>query len=503
MLRAWMLAFGLGALLTSGPTPGQEPVPAPLEGPELNVLWILGEDLGPELGCYGTPEVRTPHLDRLAAEGMRFTRAFSPAPVCSPSRSGIMTGMNPTSIGAHHHRSHREDGFGLPEGVRILSDWLRPAGVLTANLRDLGAEGDDAFIRGTGKTDWNFHVEGEPFDTDRWGDLSPERRFFAQVNFPETHRGRDWNRADQRIETPADPTRVSIPPYYPDCPEVREDWAQYLNAVMALDRRVGFVLDALESSGLADRTVVVFFGDHGRAMVRGKQWPYDSGLHVPLIVRWPSGIDAPSGYRAGETDERLVSLIDVSATTLATLGVPIPGPMEGRPLFGPNAGPPRRYVFASRGRCDETVFDIRTVRGERYRYLRNRYPERPFLQLNRYKEWSYPTLRVMRRMHGAGELEGPPAQLFAASRAPEELYDLLADPHEVMNLAGDPAHAEALERMRGVLDAWIVESGDAKNVPEPQEVHAIWEARLEETYGERLRRRAEQEAESDQDDEGP
>lgn len=499
MFRAWLLLCGFGAALASEPPPPHE---APIE-PELNVLWIIGEDLGPELGCYGTPEARTPRLDQLAAEGVRFTRAFSPAPVCSPSRSGFMTGMNPTSIGAHHHRSHRDDGFELPEGVRILSDWVRPEGILAANLRELGAGGDAAYIRGTGKTDWNFHVDGEPFDTDRWADLNRGQRFFAQVNFPETHRGRDWDRAKDRIESPANPARVSFPPYYPDCPEVREDWAQYLNAVMALDRRVGFVLDSLDSSGLAESTVVVFFGDHGRAMVRGKQWPYDSGLHVPLIVRWPEGADPPSGFEAGTTDDRLVSLIDVSATTLDILGVSIPERMEGRPLFGPRAGAPREYVFASRGRCDETVFDIRSVRGTRYRYLRNRYPERPFLQLNRYKEWSYPTLRVMRRMHGAGELEGPPARLFADRREPEELYDILADPHETVNLAGDPAHRAALERMRSALDDWVLTSGDAQNVPEPPEVHAYWEERLEEHYGERLRKRAERESDSESGDGDP
>ena len=462
--------------------------------PPLNVLWIIGEDLGPELGCYGTPEARTPNLDRLAAEGVRFTRAFSPSPVCSPSRSGLMTGMYPIAIGAHNHRSHRDDGHRLPEGVRVITDWLRPAGAFTANLRDLTGEKGERFLRGTGKRDWNFHYEGEPFDGGRWSELSENQPFYAQVNFPETHRGGSWDRAHEHVDTPADPRAVVLPPYYPDHELVRADWAQYLNAVMALDRKVGYVLQRLEGDGLADRTVVFFFGDHGRAMVRGKQWPYDSGLRVPLIARWPEGVAPPAGFEPGSVDGRLVSLLDVSATTLAICGVEKPARMQGRVLFGAEADPPRGYVFGGRDRGDETLFRIRTVRDRRWRYLRNYMPERPFLQLNRYKEWSYPVLGLMRKLHAAGELDPMQARIFAPRRPAEELYDLEADPWETVNLAGSSEHREVLERLRAALDGWIEACDDQGHVPEPPEVLEHWERTMEKNYGERLRKRAEKEA---------
>jgi arylsulfatase A-like enzyme len=447
-----------------------------------NVLWLIAEDLGPELSCYGTPEVHTPNLDSLAEEGVRFELAFATAPVCSASRSAFMTGVNAIASGAHNHRSHRDDGFLLPEGVELVTEPLRRAGVQVANLRELGIEG----VRGTGKTDWNFTVEGEPFDTRRWGEL--EQPFFAQVNFTETHRGKAWDTAHERIAAPADPERVEPPPYYPDHPLVRADWAQYLNAVMALDVRVGAVLAKLEESGLASTTVVAFLGDHGRAMVRGKQWCYDSGLRVPLIVRWPSALDPPEGFVAGAVDHRLVSLLDVTATTIAVLGAEEPAVFHGRVLFGPHSDPPRQVVYGARDRCDETVFRIRTARDARYRYIRNDLPERPFLQLNRYKERSYPTLPLMRRLFADGELGPLPSVLFAERRPAEELYDLSNDPWETVNLAADPSHTEVKERLASDLDAWLAEMGDRGATLEPPDVVAEWEQRMAERYDGELAR---------------
>jgi arylsulfatase A-like enzyme len=433
-----------------------EPPPRP------NILWIIGEDLGPDLSCYGTPQVWTPRLDALADEGVRYTHAFTTSPVCSPSRSAFMTGMHQTTIGAHHHRSHREDGYRLPEGVRVLTDRLRDAGYYTGNIRHLSDEPGERFLRGSGKTDWNFTYDGEPFDTDRWSDLKSHEPFYAQVNFSETHRGRAWNTAHEHIERTADPDAVVVPPYYPDHPVIRADWAQYLNTVMALDRKVGFVLDRLEEDGLADRTVVVFMGDHGRAMVRGKQWCYDSGLRIPLLVRWPGGDVVP-----GTVSERMISAIDLTATTLALAGVPRPASMQGRVFLGPQADPPRSYVFGARDRCDETVFRIRTVRDERYRYIRNFMSERPFLQTNRYKERQYPAIAVMRELHERDELGPLPSVLMAPRRPAEELYDLERDPYETVNLAASAGHREVVERLRRELETWIETSNDPGRTPEP------------------------------------
>jgi arylsulfatase A-like enzyme len=440
---------------------------ASFAGARPNILWIIGEDLGPELSCYGTPQVWTPRLDALAREGVRYTHAFTTSPVCSASRSAFMTGMYQTSIGAHHHRSHRDDGYRLPDDVRLLTDRLREAGYYTANVRHLSDEPGTKFFRGTGKTDWNFSYDGKPFDTDRWSDLKSHEPFYAQVNFSETHRGRAWNNAHKHIDRTANPDEVVVPPYYPDHPVTREDWAQYLNTVMALDRKVGDVLDRLEQDGLADRTIVMFFGDHGRAMIRGKQWCYDSGLRIPLIVRWPEGLAMPPGWNPGRVSNRLVSAIDLTASTLALAGVSRPASMQGRVFVGGEADPPRSYVFAARDRCDETVFRIRTVRDSRFRYIRNFMAERPFLQTNRYKERSYPVLALMRELHEQGELEPLPAVLFAPSRPAEELYDLDADPYETVNLATSPTHREDLERLRRRLETWIVDTNDHGRTPEP------------------------------------
>lgn len=453
-----------------------------------NVLWIFGEDIGPELSLLGTPEVHTPNIDALAEKGMYFTQAFTTAPVCSPSRSAINTGMYQMSIGAHNHRSHRPNDtsvypFPLPGGVQIISDRMRHAGYFTGNIRTF-PEGN--WFKGTGKTDWNFTYAGEPFDTDVWDDLKSNQPFYAQINFPETHRGRDWNEAHNNIKKTANPDKVIIPPYYPDHPVVREDWAQYLNAVMALDRKIGDVLAFLARDGLAENTIVVFMGDHGRAMVRGKQWPYDSGLHVPMLIYIPEGMDAPAQYEAGSLSDQLISSIDMTATTLALAGVEKPAQMQGRVIFGEQAEPPRTYVFSGRDRGDETVDRIRTVRSKRFRYIRNYYPERPFLQTNRYKEATYPTIWAMKKLHQEGKLTPAQAYLMESTRPAEELYDVIADPYEINNLAMSDGHQEIIRQLRYELDQWIDAIDDQGRFPEDQSVYDFYEARSQKNYLEKV-----------------
>lgn len=438
-----------------------------------NILWLIGEDLGPELGCYGTKQVWTPNLDRLAKEGVRYTRAYTTAPVCSPSRSAFMTGMYQTTIGAHQHRSHRDDGFGLPEGVKVFTDWLRPAGYTAANVVKLPAS---LGFKGTGKTDWNFHyggkdlegrqkqvtdfARGAAFDTEVWDELKTRQPFYAQVNFQETHR-------TFHAPKKADPAQVEFPPYYPDHPVTRADWAAYLDAASELDRKVGLILKQLEDDGLADRTVVLFMGDHGQSQVRGKQFCYESGLHIPLIIRWPAKFPAPKGYVAGSVDSRLLEAIDFSATTLAIAGVEKPAKMQGRVFLGDRAEPAREIVFGARDRCDETVDRIRTARDARYRYIKNFMPERPLLQRNRYKERSYPVWNLMKELAAQGALTPVQAVLTAPRRPDEELYDLDSDPFEIKNLATSAEHQEILKRLRGELDRWIESTNDQGRVAEP------------------------------------
>lgn len=429
-----------------------------------NILWLVAEDFGPDLECYGTSQVWTPNLDRLASQGVRYTRAYTTAPVCSASRSAFMTGMYQTTIGAHNHRSHRDDGYQLPAGVRVISDWMRDAGYHTANVvqfpRSLG-------FSGTGKTDWNFSYHPRPFDTADWSELKSHQPFFAQVNFQETHR---------KFHAPkkADPAKVAIPPYYPDHPITRADMAEYLDAASELDRKIGLILDRLEADGLAGDTVVVFSADHGQCHVRGKQFCYEEGLHIPLIIRWPRNFAAPRHIEPGKVDDRFIEAIDLAPTFLAIAGAAKPEKMQGRVFLGERADPAREHVFGARDRCDETVFRFRTVRDARYRYIRNFTPARPFLQANEYKERSYPVWNLLKELDAQGKLTAVQKVLTAPTMPAEELYDLEADPHEIQNLANssDSEAQSARRRLSAVLERWIEESDDQGRVLEPASLAA-------------------------------
>ena len=431
------------------------------EGPtKPNLLWLIAEDFGNHLSCCGTKEVWTPNLDRLAAEGMRYSRFYTTSPVCSPSRSAFMTGMYQTTIGAHNHRAHRDDGFQLPTGVRLLTNWLGDAGYYTANLRHLPPT---CGFRGTAKTDWNFTPPAKQFDSDHWADLRQHQPFYAQLNFQETHRA--FN-APKR----ADPAKVELPPYEPDHPVSRADRAAYLDAATELDRKVGLVLKQLEADGLADSTIVIFFGDNGQALTRGKQFCYEEGLNVPLLIRWPKKFPLPKHYQPGTVSDRLLAAIDLAPTMLAIAGVEEPSKMEGEIFLGDKATSPRAYVFGARDRCDETVFRFRTVCDKRYRYIRNFTPDRPFLQANEYKEKSYPVWNLLKELNAAGKLTPVQARLCAAIMPMEELYDLERDPHEIDNLADRREHQATLNRLRQVLSNWLEKTGDQGRTLEPVEL---------------------------------
>lgn len=283
-----------------------------------NILWILSEDISPELSCYGAELVQTPNLDKLAGEGIRFTNAFTTGPVCSASRSAMITGMYQTSVGAHNHRSHRGDGYTLPAPVRLITELFREAGYFTANVKT-AAPG----VRGSGKTDFNFQFKNA-FDGSDWSQREAGQPFFAQLSISMTHRGGHWKNLQEQLDNPVDPAKVKLPPYYPDHPIARDDWATYLNSIQVMDGYVGKILERLDEEGLADNTAVIFIGDHGRCHVRGKQWLYDGGVHIPLIVRWPGKL------KAAKVCEDLVSAIDISATVLKIAGVEPPEYMEGK-----------------------------------------------------------------------------------------------------------------------------------------------------------------------------
>ncbi len=415
-----------------------------------NIVWIVGEDMGPELGCYGDTYARTPNLNALARQGARYTRAFTHAPVCAPSRSGLITGQHPTTIGTHHMRSKL----------------LAPPPTFTSYLRKAGY-----FVAWPGKTDFNFDVPSDAFDTtSNWTRNFPKQRpFFAYINLGDSHESkiRATPKDLARITAPLtpdqrhDPAKAQLPPYYPDAPEVRRDWANYHDVVSGVDHQVGDVLATLEKQGVASNTVVFFFGDHGRGLPRGKRWVYDSGIRVPLLVRWPGHI------KPGTVREELVCFLDFAPTALALAGVEIPPAMQGQVFLGPRAAPERKYIFAARDRMDETPDRIRCVRDKRFKYIRNFHPELPYAQRVHYMELM-PTMRVWREWNAAGKLTGPQKLFFAATKPKEELYDLDADPHEISNLAGSPAHAMKLKELGTALDKWMADTKDLGGIPETE-----------------------------------
>jgi len=455
-----------------------------------NILWLIGENISHDLGCYGAQGVHTPNLDHLAAHGTRFTRVFATNPACAPSRSAFFTGMYQTTTDTHPMRSHRSDRFRLPPGVRPITHWLQDVGYFTANIKTIG----DRSV-GTGKLDLNFTNEGPIYQSDDWTALKSHQPFFAVVNSHEVEYDiydRQTAKKDRlewagEREHPqyARPDQVTPPPYYPDHPLVRQEWARYLNSVSGMDRRIGWVLEQLRADGLEEDTIVVFFADNGRLEPRGIHWCYDCGLRVPMIIKWPQRLAPPAQHRPGGVDGRILSLLDVTATTLWMAGVPRPPLMQGRVFLGPQADPPRRFAFAARDRIDETVQRIRSVHDERFHYLRNFTAGPTFASLNRYKEKCFPVLPLMRQLHARGELVGPPAELMARCGPGEELYDTQADPHEVRNLLTSPRpeHREALVRLRAVLDTWITETGDRGQWPEPPEVIAPFEKEMHDWFG--------------------
>ncbi len=427
-----------------------------------NIVWIVIDDMSPHFGCYGERTIATPHIDGLASRGVRFESCFTTAPVCSPCRSALITGCYQTTLGAHHHRSGRgENRLRLPEGVEPVPALLKRAGYWTC----LGGP----LVAGTqrlGKSDYNFEWDPRIYDSNDWAGRAPGQPFFMQVQLHGgKHReGAGWSeRVQARLGSLVEAGQVQLPPYYPDDEVLRDDWARYLDACRWTDAEVGEVLDRLEREGLLDSTVILLTTDHGISHARGKQFLYDEGLRVPLIASGP-------GLDRGTVRTDLTQLIDLAPTTLALAGVAIPSWMQGRDLLAVD-GVPLEMVFAARDRCDETVERLRSVRTHQYKYIQNGYPQRPALQPNAYKDGK-PIVQRLRELHAAGALsELHERLLFAPVRPREELYDLQADPHELRNLAENPAFAAELGRLRQALADWQQASGDRGVEPESEEVY--------------------------------
>lgn len=455
-----------------------------------NILWIVAENLKLDLGCYGAKNVKTPILDSLAAKGMRYTHTFSTAPVCATSRSAFFVGMYSTSSDMHNMRSHREDDYRLPEGVRPITHRLQDVGYFTANIKTIGSENV-----GSGKLDLNFVNEGKLYQTNKWEDLKGNQPFFAQINTLEAeydiYDRQTWKqprvewKGERHHEQIATVDNVNPPPYYPDHPIVRKEWARYLNSVSGMDKTIGRVLKQLEKDGLADDTIIIFFGDNGRLEARGIHWCYDTGLHVPMIIHWPKNFPAPKNYSPGTVSNEVVSLVDMTSTTLNFAKIERPKGMHGRIFLGNKLGPQRQYAFSGRDRVDETVNRVRSVRGKKYHYIRNYYPDRHFTSLNRYKEKCFLVKPLMRQLKAEGKLSGAPLALMQDSVPEEQLFDTEKDPHEINNLAKSklPEHREALIKMRTALSIWEVETQDQGVFPEAKEIVEPFEKEMHDWFG--------------------
>lgn len=429
-----------------------------------NIVWIFVDDMSANFSCYGEKTIQTPHVDQMAKDGTKFTRAFVTAPVCSPCRSALITGCYQTSIGAHHHRSGRGvEKIHLPNGVVPVPVLFQKAGYYTCN------GGFNVKGNALAKTDYNFEWDRKMYDGNDWSGRKEGQPFFMQFQL---HGGKyrggglapAWTeRVKRELGSATKAEDVKLPPYYPRDPVLLEDWARYLDTCRYTDKEVGDVLARLEKEKLLDNTYVFFMTDHGISHARGKQFLYDEGIHVPFVVRGP-------GIAKGAVRDDLVEHIDMTATSLALAGIEVPKWMQGRNILAKDYKH-RDAVFAARDRCDETVEHLRSVRTDKFKYIRNYLPERPHLQPNRYKDGKA-IVQKLRELHAAGKLNDLQEKLlFSDKRPKEELYDLAADPHELKNLAADPAHKDTLAALRKQLADWEERTNDRGRQPEPEKMY--------------------------------
>jgi len=395
-----------------------------------NIIWIMIEDLGYQLSCYGEKGIHTPNIDKVAEQGIRYTNSFCTAPVCSPSRSAMITGFYQNYIGAEQHRTQDEfQKKPLPYGIKPITHLLEDEGYFTCFM-------------GERKTDLNFIPERPIFIGKDWSERNAGQPFYAQITFPGTHR--IWHRDSIN---PIDIEDVELPPYYPQTELAKRDWANGLEAMQVVDRQVGEVLDRLEKEGLADNTIVFIIGDNGRCMPRGKQFLYDGGIQVPIIVRWPAKLEQR------QVKSYVVNTLDITKTILDVAGIDTGYELHGLNLFEEEIQK-RKYIFAVRDKMDSTYDAMRAIRSEDFKLIHNLMPERAYCQFNRYKENNYPVLALLNVLNLRGELPPEQARFMAPSKPEFELYALKNDPWELHNLADDPVFAGVKKELLKELNHW-------------------------------------------------
>ena len=458
-----VLALGQCSYLTPTQTDSQK---GPILPRTPNILWLVAEDLSPIIPPFGDNTVATPNLTRLANEGIRYTQVFSSSGVCAPSRAAIATGMYQNRIGAQHMRTTNIADFGVegiipyeavpPSYVKMHSQYFREAGYYTSN----NAKEDYQFRKSV--TAWD-----ESSNTAHWRNRAEGQPFFSIFNFGITHESQIWRQAENPLLVDEN-LAVPVPPYLADTEIGRQDIRRVYSNIVAMDRQVGEILDQLEEDGLMDSTIIFWYTDHGGPLPRQKRLLYDSGMHLPLIIRFPDQ------YRAGETDEQLISFVDFKSTILSLAGIEPPDYVDGRAFVGEYATTAARdYVHGAADRFDSKYDMIRAVRDDRFKYLRNFNPEKPYYVPLPYRE-QMPAMQELLRMRDAGELSPAQAQWFRTSKEREELFDVLNDPYELNNIAADPAYTGKLAELRKEMDSWMRFIDDKGLMPEVELIESMW-----------------------------
>jgi len=445
--------------MSCGETKSQTKVDV-VEKKQPNIIWLMAEDISTDLACYGLPNVKTPFLDKMAAEGVRFDNAFVTNSICSPSRSAMMIGTHQVKTNTHNHRSNRD--VPLDKQFMPMTQKLRKAGYTTIL-------GNHSVMKKGRKIDVNFKHEplGEWDGETKFGLFDKydtfeksDEPFFAQIQLVVTHRGDWWDEVRSKSKHPVNPDTVEMPPYMADHPAIRLDWAKYLDQIEYMDNEIGMIFKELEEKGMADNTVVIFIGDNGRCNIRGKGYLHDPGLRIPLIVYYPEQ------FKGGEIRKDVVSATDITASILDFANIDIPEYMTGQPMFDENFN--REYVYGARDLWDEIEEKSRAITSGDWKYIRNDKPEIPFDAHQGYLEFYRPAVHVMRTFKNEGKLTKEQAFFFKDSKPVEELYNLQDDPFELVNLADDPQYKDLLADLRAKTKALDTQMKPVSDIYNPK-----------------------------------